>query len=614
MTASKPTSPSTALARILALPLMAGALVACDYASRLPDAPSQLGYELADKPASVTDPRVPGAQAQKLPPPEDSFAKLDAPVEYRTAAETADGLLAPDDFKTPRLAVPPAAPELAGVSTDFAPLEFESVESGTEQVDSADFAAPTLDMAATMPKTFVKPPSVTQGAVPGADAAPAPFEPLQIAEPVRIEPVVGKALPPVLTDAAPVETSREFVTAPELPSYTVPAPVQQDVAVATPAPAPAPEAGFSPIAILHTRLANGAVVNVHPVIGAPGTASSAIGRSIVESLGTRVTQHDANYAHVTFELRGRAERNTEGYANINWTLTDRYGAVVGVFDERHDGGGFSQVGDDVLNAMGRRVADRIDRNPELRRATLYAAADAPSIAAAPVTTAPKTVKRRRVIAQAPIPRPSPRRKATTFSAPKQVAQTAPAPKQTVAVAPPPKLATPSLPSAPQPRTVTAAPAPKVQAPRTVASAPAPSFDTLRAGNTEAGSAPAVAAGPRPLVFQGVQGAPGDGDVSLSREVAKLLAQSGARVTSSGGPEALYLTAQVSKTPSANADRIQIVWKVQDASGNAIGEVTQANDVPRGALDQNWGEDAFYAAEGAKNGIMELLQSSGAFDS
>jgi len=139
------------------------------------------------------------------------------------------------------------------------------------------------------------------------------------------------------------------------------------------------------------------------------------------------------------------------------------------------------------------------------------------------------------------------------------------------------------------------------------------FETLRATNNP--QAPTVVtSGPRPLHFRGVQGAPGDGDQALSREVGKLLAQSGAQLTTTAQPGALILTAQVSKIPNGNFDRIEIIWQVQDSNGENVGQVTQANDVPRGLLDNAWGEDAVYAAEGARDGIIELLQGVGALDS
>ena len=79
---------------------------------------------------------------------------------------------------------------------------------------------------------------------------------------------------------------------------------------------------------------------------------------------------------------------------------------------------------------------------------------------------------------------------------------------------------------------------------------------------------------------------------------------------------LYPTSGGSGTISSGAKAKvlnKITWFVEDASGTRIGQVVQENDVPTGQLDNNWGEDAFYAAQGARDGIMELLKSSGALD-
>jgi len=81
MTVSKQTKSSTALVRIIALPIMVGALAGCDFASKLPDAPNNLGgFDLGSKPPSVTG----RGELTRLPPPDDAFANLKAPVEDRT--------------------------------------------------------------------------------------------------------------------------------------------------------------------------------------------------------------------------------------------------------------------------------------------------------------------------------------------------------------------------------------------------------------------------------------------------------------------------------------------------------------------------------------------------
>jgi len=149
-------------------------------------------------------------------------------------------------------------------------------------------------------------------------------------------------------------------------------------------------------------------------------------------------------------------------------------------------------------------------------------------------------------------------------------------------------------------------APMQVAPLAAAIPPPPSFDTLRA-------APQATDGPRALVFRGVRGAPGNGDQALGREVSRLLGQSGAQLSPNGTPNALYLTADVSRSRNGANDSIKIMWHVEEEDGTRVGQVVQENDVPAGALDANWGEDAFYAAQGARDGIMELLRSSGAID-
>jgi hypothetical protein len=635
MTASKQTKSSTALVRILALPIMVGTLAGCDYASKLPDAPGSLGgFDVSQKPPSVTS----RGEATRLPPPPaDTFAKLKAPIEDRTraVAEAPKALSIPEapEFKQPPLSLPKAGIET--VETDFAapintpplpaptgavlesvetvayaPLEFEAIGG-----PAPSLSAPALDISTPSYQPLsAEAPAYAPIETPSYQTYDAPaFDTYSVA---------GTASQPEVMayEPVPVELTNSYATTP-IEAYAIGAPPS--------APLESFSAPASPISVLRSRLPNGAVVNVHPVIGAPGTASAMLARTVVSNIGTPVDADAARNAAVAFDLRGSAQRNTDGFVSVEWKLIDANKNVVGIFPERQDGGGWSAQNDDALRAMGQRVADRIARNGELRQSTLYAANTpiAPSyqsVQAIPNRTF--ILKRGETLAQAPMPRISPRT-ATTFGTPTQFAAR-PAP---VTIQPVPLETQAPLQYVPQPRIVTQAPrplaapeptqyippAPQVltQAPRPVA--PPPAFDTLRPtnGSTLSPAAPTVvASGPRPLVFRGVQGAPGDGDQALGREVGKLLAQSGARMTNTPEPGALFLTAQVSKTPGATSDRIAIVWQVQDSNGANVGQVTQENDVPRGMLDNAWGEDAIYAAEGARDGIMELLQGVGALDS
>lgn len=674
MTALKSTKSSTALVRILALPIMVGALSACDYASKLPDAPGSIGgYDLAEKPPSVTG----RGEATRLPPPRaDAFPNLKAPVAD-TAEEAvrdtkvallpkplADGLQGAGNFPAVQAPAPSAETPLEQVA--FSPLDFEAPQVSVPEVSAPQAAVPQVAQS-----QYEIPPAPLEGL---AEALNAPITaPIEVTTPNY--QAIAQAPSQSFTEAVDVGTQSYTSTSYDVPSYSAPveaitqsyestavdtyaitgttsqpeaisyesAPLQTvDRYLSTPvdayaigaAPALPQEtvstrvaAPLSPIAVRRVRLPNGAVINVHPVIGAPGTASAALADTVVATIGTSVDKSAAQSAAVAYDLRGRAERNTDGYVSVEWQLLDASRNVVGIFPERQNGQGWQQMSEGSLRAMGQRVADRIARNGQLRQSTLYAAANPVNdtfASAQPVRSSVFTLEKGASLASAPTPRISPRT-TTSYVAPTQVAQVTPR-RAPVTIPRAPKI----IPPAPQPRVVTQAPTPLVdpapiklipqspqivtQAPRHVA--PPPSFDTLRpTNNTQPVAAPTVvASGPRPLVFRGVQGAPGDGDQALGREVGKLLAQSGAQMTTTAQPGALILSAQVSKTPGANSDRIEIIWRVQDTNGENVGQVTQANDVPRGLLDNAWGEDAVYAAEGARDGIIELLQGVGALDS
>ena len=668
MTALKSTKSSTALVRILALPIMVGALSACDYASKLPDAPGSIGgYDVSQKPPSVTS----RGEATRLPPPPaDTFANLKAPVEDRTKQAIANT----EVVEAPRARIEtPASRGLANPTVqgpqsvaNFPPAPTSTTPLEEVAFSPLDFEAPQVQQ----PAYEIPAAPVNVAEVPSVGPVPAPIE-VPLPNLHSTAPVQSQTFAEALDVGAPSYTSTSYdspsfstpiesvdqayqvapvpldtyaiagtVEQPEALSYEA-APVASDRYLSTPVDAyaigAAPTVPFqsvsnvvseplSPIAVRRVRLPNGAVVNVHPVIGAPGTASATLADTVVAAIGSPVDQATAQNAAVAFDLRGRAERNTDGYVSVEWQLLDANKNVVGFFPERQNREGWKQMNEGSLRAMGQRVADRIARNGELRQSTLFATAapiDNSIVSTQTVSSSVFTLEKGASLASAPLPRLSPRTD-RSYRAPALVAQVAPRPAPVVAA---PR---PVVQPAPQPRVVTKAPTPLVspepiqlvpaspqvvtQAPRPVA--PPPSFDTLRpSNNTQTAAAPTVvASGPRPLVFRGVQGAPGDGDQALGREVGKLLAQSGANMTTRTQPGALILSAQVSKTPGANSDRIEIIWRVQDTNGENVGQVTQANDVPRGLLDNAWGEDAVYAAEGARDGIIELLQGVGALDS
>ena len=51
----------------------------------------------------------------------------------------------------------------------------------------------------------------------------------------------------------------------------------------------------------------------------------------------------------------------------------------------------------------------------------------------------------------------------------------------------------------------------------------------------------------------------------------------------------------------------VSWTVTQANGHELGTIEQANDVMKGTLDRPWGDLAFIIAEGAAEGIVDLLR-------
>ena len=176
--------------------------------------------------------------------------------------------------------------------------------------------------------------------------------------------------------------------------------------------------------------------------------------------------------------------------------------------------------------------------------------------------------------------------------------------------PPPAAATsaPNLAQAPLGGLQSAPPQPRSPAPQPPAAAQPPAAPLTTAFGAQSPPSATVAAN-APIAFRGVFGAPGDGDRSLSAALRQLLGSSGERIVPEGTPGAMVLAGQVEKKPGSTGDVISITWRLEDAFGGGVGQVLQENEVPRGALDGAWGEDAGYAAEGALDGVKQLISAA-----
>jgi hypothetical protein len=125
-------------------------------------------------------------------------------------------------------------------------------------------------------------------------------------------------------------------------------------------------------------------------------------------------------------------------------------------------------------------------------------------------------------------------------------------------------------------------------------------------------AEAEARGQTRLLISGVEGAPGDGGVSLPKAITVILKQQDVAIVTD--PEAkadLVLDGNVIVAkPQAGKQNVKIVWRVRRKDGGEIGTVGQENDVPAGLLDGPWGDVADMVAVSAQDGIMQLVARGG----
>lgn len=114
----------------------------------------------------------------------------------------------------------------------------------------------------------------------------------------------------------------------------------------------------------------------------------------------------------------------------------------------------------------------------------------------------------------------------------------------------------------------------------------------------------------PIAVAGLSGAPGDGGETVPRLMTHLLERQGFSIAGEG-QAALGVTGTYRATPADNgAELVAIRWRLTAPDGREIGIIDQENRVPRGSLNGDWGEAAYYVALGAVDGILGLLAGGG----
>jgi hypothetical protein len=116
--------------------------------------------------------------------------------------------------------------------------------------------------------------------------------------------------------------------------------------------------------------------------------------------------------------------------------------------------------------------------------------------------------------------------------------------------------------------------------------------------------------PAKIYFEGVTGAPGDGDISLARQMAVSLPDGGNVIQNTASGADFTLRGQVKLTRlDPHTDHVEIVWTVQNASGGEAGRVAQLNDIPAHTLDGYWGDVAVVVAKEASGGVRQVITNN-----
>jgi len=110
----------------------------------------------------------------------------------------------------------------------------------------------------------------------------------------------------------------------------------------------------------------------------------------------------------------------------------------------------------------------------------------------------------------------------------------------------------------------------------------------------------------------VTGAPGDGNLALTRQMRTMLSQLGPVVQETAIGADFVVRGMVRVVPVAGGqERVEIQWSVANLSGDERGRVVQLNEIPAGSLNGYWGDVASAVAQEAAGGVRDvILRQSG----
>jgi hypothetical protein len=113
--------------------------------------------------------------------------------------------------------------------------------------------------------------------------------------------------------------------------------------------------------------------------------------------------------------------------------------------------------------------------------------------------------------------------------------------------------------------------------------------------------------PARIFLAGVTGAPGDGDLSLARQMRAKLPETGDMLAQRPDEADFVLRGVVKMTQLAGKQQqVEIHWLVYDSRGKEAGDVAQGHDIDQGALDRYWGDVAVAVAGEAAGGVHDVI--------
>jgi hypothetical protein len=105
----------------------------------------------------------------------------------------------------------------------------------------------------------------------------------------------------------------------------------------------------------------------------------------------------------------------------------------------------------------------------------------------------------------------------------------------------------------------------------------------------------------------VTGAPGDGNVSLTKQMKAHLSALGPMVQDDANGADFIVQGNVRMVPiPGGQQRVEIQWAVKKPDGDERGKVVQLNEIPAGSLDHYWADVAMVVATEAAGGVNDVI--------